>query len=117
MLLIYGLKNCDTCQKAIRWVKAEKINFQFFDLRKDGITGIEIMKWVSIFGWQSMFNHRGTTWRKIGKNIEFEELNEFSATKFMVNYPALVKRPIFKISENFLIGFSEEQKIKIISLI
>ena len=63
MLNIYGLKNCDTCRKALKWLEAEGIPFAFVDVRKDGIDTSDIESWVDAVGVDSLLNKRGTTWR------------------------------------------------------
>ena len=43
---IYGIKNCDTCKKAIKWLKDEGIEHQFLDLRADGLPKEELVRWI-----------------------------------------------------------------------
>ena len=38
MIVIYGLKNCDTCRKALKWLKSEGIEHEFKDIRTNGFT-------------------------------------------------------------------------------
>ena len=62
---IWGLKNCDTCRKALAWAKDNDLPFHFKDVRKDGLTAEEIARWVEQLDWQVLVNKRGTTWRKL----------------------------------------------------
>ena len=42
MISIYGLKNCDTCRKALKWLQAEGIEHEFKDVRADGLTDAQV---------------------------------------------------------------------------
>ena len=33
MINIYGLKNCDSCRKAIKWLKDNNYSYEFFDIK------------------------------------------------------------------------------------
>ena len=65
MISIYGLKNCDTCRKALKWLEAEGIAHEFKDIRADGFSDAQLDNWVATAGWETLLNRRGTTWRKL----------------------------------------------------
>ena len=35
MIILYGLKNCDSCRAATRLLKEKKLDYQFIDLKID----------------------------------------------------------------------------------
>lgn len=37
MLTVYGIKQCDTCKKAVRWLTQQGIEHRFHDLRDEGL--------------------------------------------------------------------------------
>ncbi len=37
MIKIYGIKNCDTMQKAMKWLDAKKVKYQFHNYKEEGI--------------------------------------------------------------------------------
>ena len=37
MITVYGIKNCDTCKKALKWLAVEGIEHRFNDFRADGL--------------------------------------------------------------------------------
>ena len=37
MITVYGIKNCDTMKKAMRWLDEQGIEYRFHDYRKDGL--------------------------------------------------------------------------------
>ena len=65
MLTVYGIKNCDTCRKALKWLSAEGIEHTFHDFRVDGLDAANVTRWSEAAGWEKLLNRRGTTWRKL----------------------------------------------------
>ena len=44
---LYGIKNCDTMKKAIAWLEAKGIAFEFVDYKKAGIASDKLATWVA----------------------------------------------------------------------
>lgn len=110
MLTVYGLKNCDTCRKALKWLEAEGISHDFRDVRTDGLTPADIKRFAKAAGWEKLLNKASTTWRALPKN-ETENVGEAQAVKLMAAHPALVKRPVFEMKSGaILVGFRDDQK-------
>ncbi len=61
MITLYGLKNCDTCRKARKWLAANEFAYRFHDIRGDGLTRQRIDRWVAQLGWQAVINHGDRT--------------------------------------------------------
>ena len=64
MITVYGIKNCDTCRKARKWLEAEGLEHRFHDIRADGLEPAMLEDWITELGWEVLLNRRGTTWRK-----------------------------------------------------
>jgi arsenate reductase (glutaredoxin) len=62
-MIIYGIKNCNTVKSAVDWLKKNKVEFEFHDYKKSGITAAKLSEWCKQVGWESLVNKRGTTWR------------------------------------------------------
>ena len=43
---IYGIKNCDTMQKAFKWLDAHQITYTFHDYKKESISKEKIEEWL-----------------------------------------------------------------------
>ena len=113
MISIYGLKNCDTCRKALKWLEAEGIAHEFKDIRADGFSDAQLDNWVATTGWETLLNRRGTTWRKLS-DAEKDGVDESKAKEQMRDQPALIKRPVFETKSGVGVGFktSEMEAIK-----
>ncbi|WP_419799012.1 MAG: ArsC family reductase [Terasakiella sp.] len=108
MIKLVGLKNCDTCRKAKKWLESEGISFQFHDVRQDGLAPDEVAAWAAQLGWEVLLNKRGTTWRNLSDDQK-NDVDESKAIALILENPALMKRPIFVCENEILLGFKQEQ--------
>ena len=46
MLHVYGIKNCNTVKKGLEWLNINKIEFDFFDVKKVDLTNNLINDWI-----------------------------------------------------------------------
>ncbi len=112
MITIYGIKNCDTCRKALKWLKDEGIDHRFHDFRADGLDEKTVSGWVQEVGWETLLNRRGTTWRKLPED-DRDSVDEKSAAKLMTDNPALIKRPVFDLGASRAVGFTSDVQARI----
>lgn len=109
MLILYGLKNCDSCRKAMRWLSDAGIEARLHDFRKDGLEKDQLATWSAAVGWESLLNKRGTTWRGL-PDAEKEDLDDARAQALMLSHPALIKRPVISLEDQVLVGFGDETR-------
>ncbi len=107
MTIVYGIKNCDTVKKACRWLDNNNVDYEFHDLRKDGLTQSKIKHWSSQIDWETLLNRRGATWRKLSDS-EKESINKTNAIKLMAQQPTLIKRPVIEHNKKIVVGFSAD---------
>lgn len=116
---IYGIKNCDTIKKALRWLDANDVDYEFHDYKKLGISKAKLQGWCKLTDWETLLNRRGTTWRKLPDDVK-ESVNKTSAIKLMVENPSMIKRPVVETGNrdpqaSLLVGFDEQQYNKALS--
>ena len=109
MLAVYGLKNCDTCRKARRWLDDHGIAHRFHDLRGEGIGQDVVAGWIAAVGANVLLNRRGTTWRGLS-DAEKQVSGDAEAAVLMAEHPALIKRPVFETPAGLLVGFGEAER-------
>ncbi|TQV83429.1 arsenate reductase [Denitrobaculum tricleocarpae] len=109
MITVYGIKNCDTCRNALKALKAQGREHSFHDLRADGLSEAEVTRWLQSAGWEKLLNRRGTTWRKLPE-AEREDLDEGKVKRLMLEQPTLIKRPVFEVSGEVVVGFDAAAK-------
>lgn len=107
-ITMYGIPNCDTIKKAKKWLTAEGQEFEFHDYRKQGINAEMVTEFCQQLGWENVLNKRGTTYRQLTQEQK-DNLNEENAVALLVEQPAMIKRPILKVENNFHLGFKADQ--------
>lgn len=114
MIKMYGIPNCDTVKKAIDFLKRNKIDFEFHDYKKDGITAAKLKEWCKQRGWEMLFNKRSSTWRDIMDDNNGEVKNETEAVKIMKAHTSIIKRPVIEFNEEIIVGFNEKEYLETI---
>ena len=109
MLTVYGIKNCDTCRKALKWLSAEGIEHTFHDFRVDGLDAANVTRWSEAAGWEKLLNRRGTTWRKLPE-ADRDDIDAAKAESLMAGNPTLIKRPVFDDGNRILVGFTAAEQ-------
>lgn len=106
---LWGLKNCDTCRKAWKWLEAEGIAYDFHDIRGGELEADRLSRWIAAAGWETLLNRRGTTWRGLS-DAEKDGVDEAKAAALMLEHPALVKRPVIEAGDHITVGFGAAQQ-------
>ena len=114
MVILYGIKTCDTVRKARRWLSDHRVEYRFHDLRNDGLDAALLDAWIGDLGWENLVNRRGTTWRQLPAQAR-EPLDAARARKLMLEHPALIKRPLLEIADARHLGFSDAHYAKLFS--
>ncbi len=109
---LYGLKNCDACRKALKWMKDRDITVEFIDVRGGEMTEPDIARFVAAVGWQTTLNRKSTTWRSLAES-EKADLNESKAIGLIARNPALLKRPVIDAKGEIIVGFNGAAEVKI----
>jgi arsenate reductase len=108
MIKIYGIPNCDTMKKAMKWLNENNLVYEFHDYKKWGVPETELKLWVKNAGWEHVLNKRSTTWKKLSDKMK-NGLNENSAIHIMMQNPSSIKRPVLVDGDRLLIGFKENE--------
>ncbi len=109
MLTIYGIKNCDTVKKALKWLKEEGVEHTFHDFRKDGLTADMVESFEASLGWEALLNTRGTTWRKLD-DVDKADVDADKAKALMVAHDAIIKRPVWEKAGEYQLGFAPKDQ-------
>ncbi len=106
MVVVYGLRNCDTCRAAMKWLTAQGIDATLHDLRADGLDAQRLSEWADELGWEALLNRRSKTWRGLPE-VERTPLDGDRARALMAAHPTLVKRPVIDRGDRRFVGFDE----------
>jgi arsenate reductase len=108
VLTVYGIKSCDTCRKARKYLADHNIEFEFHDLREDGLDIQMLERWTTRMGWERLLNKQSLTWRKIPE-VDRNDMNRDKALATMIENPTLIKRPVLESEKFIAVGFSEKR--------
>lgn len=111
---LFGLKNCDTCKKALRALKEAGQQPDFHDVRVDGVEKAYLTKWAKAAGWEKLLNKSSTTWRGLS-DADKENVDEKKAIALMEKHPALIKRPVIECPKHGVsVGWSKDVQEKLL---
>lgn len=113
MLTVYGIKQCDTCRKALKWLSAEGIEHQFHDFRVDGLGETLLRSWLDSPFADKLINRRSTTWRQL--DDQQQEMQGDAQVRLLLEQPTLIKRPVFVDADIIAIGFKPQELSALLS--
>ena len=93
-MILYGLKNCDTCRKALKALENAGVDVRFRDVRSDGVPDEVMTRAWTRFG-ANLLNTRSTTWRGLD-----EAERARAPLDLLADHPALMKRPLIETGLN-----------------
>ena len=108
MVKIYGIPNCDTVRKAVKWLEAEGIEHEFIDYRKNPLERSTLEAWDQAIGWEKLLNKRSTAWRPLDQDVK-DTIDRDSAIDLMKEKVTLIKRPVLVKDDEVHLSFKPEQ--------
>ena len=97
-MIVYGLKNCDTCRKAMKALDGAELR----DVRADGVPTEVLERALERFG-DALINTRSTTWRGLS-----QEARAGAPLDLLAAHPALMKRPLIVNGDEIWLGWGKE---------
>ena len=95
---LYGLKNCDTCRKALKALPDARL----VDVRADGIS-LELLQAAEAQFGAALLNTRSTTWRGLDDSQRTRP-----ALELLQEHPALMKRPLIEANGTLYLGWTKD---------
>lgn len=100
---LYGLKNCDTCRKALKALP----DADFRDVRADGVPPEVLQRAYDTFG-EMLVNTRSATWRGLSENERSTE-----PMALLAAHPTLMKRPLIVDGASLYLGWDRDVQTKL----
>lgn len=108
-MVVYGIPNCNTVKKALDWIRAKEIPYEFHDFKKKGVTAEKLTEWFNTFGWEKVINKNGLTFKKLSKEEQAEINSPEQTIAYLTQNTSAIKRPIVEQKgKAILLGFNEE---------
>ncbi|HWA08077.1 MAG TPA: Spx/MgsR family RNA polymerase-binding regulatory protein [Opitutaceae bacterium] len=109
MLKIYTYANCDTCRRAVKWLRARGLAFAEHPIRETPPTAAELRTMLAAQGGdlRRLFNTSGRDYREMKLGERLPSLKEAEAIDLLTHHGNLVKRPFLLAPGIGLVGFHE----------
>jgi len=106
MIKLYGIKNCDSVKKAVKFFKQHNLAYELFDFKTEELPCEKISEWLAQTDMKTLFNSRSTTYRNLG--LKEMHLDEEEQKEWLCKENLLIKRPVVEFDGKLLVGFNEE---------
>ncbi|MCK0143262.1 ArsC/Spx/MgsR family protein [Aliiroseovarius sp. F20344] len=103
---VWGLKNCDTCRKAVKALEGAGRTLDYVDVRANGVDRGDLERFFAAFG-DALVNKRSTTWRGLS---EAERVGDPVA--LLATHPTLMKRPVIEADGDLTLGWDVKTQAK-----
>ncbi len=107
MLRVYGIKNCDTVKKSLKWLDKNELDYEFIDVRQQPLQKETVSGWLQKLPAESLLNKRSTSWRNLSD--EQKSVDDANAiAELVAEQPTLFKRPLVESGQAVHCGFNEK---------
>jgi len=104
---VYGITNCNTVKKALDWLKANNVAYEFHDFKKLGISPEKLNEWDSKAGYEKFMNKQGLTWKQLDPAVKESIKTSADALKLLQQKTSMIKRPVIEKDGFLFFGFDE----------
>jgi arsenate reductase (glutaredoxin) len=108
-VVVYGIPNCDTVKKARQFLNSQSIEYTFWNYAVKGVPTAVLDTCLAQYGWQTICNTKGLTWRKLPELTKNQVCDASSAITVLQQYPSAIKRPIVfwgtQYNQRITVGF------------
>ena len=111
MIKVYCYSRCTTCQKALKWLHDNGIEYELIDIKSDHPGEEELRAYYAMSGLplKRFFNTSGIPYREMGLSKKLPGMSEDEQLALLATDGMLVKRPLVVGDDLVLTGFREEE--------
>jgi Spx/MgsR family transcriptional regulator len=104
---VYGITNCNTVKKALDWLKQNKVDYEFHDFKKLGVSPDKLAEWDEKAGYEKFLNKQGLTWRGLDAEVKESVHSAAEALPLLQQKTSMIKRPVIEDNGFLYFGFNE----------
>lgn len=107
---------CGTCQKAVKWLKFNSIEYYYRPIKEENPTSLELTDWLKKSGLSisKFFNTSGLLYKEHNMKDKVKVLSEVELIEILSQNGLMVKRPILLFNDKVLVGFKQEDWEKLL---
>lgn len=106
MIKVYGIKNCDSVKKALKFFKEHNLPYTLQDFKEEKVSNEKISSWLTQVDMKSLFNAKSTTYRTL--KLKELNLNEEDQKEWLAKNNLLIKRPVVEFNKKVVVGYNED---------
>ena len=108
-LKVYTYANCDTCRRAVKWLRGQDLAFDEHPIRETPPSPAELRTMLAAQGGElrRLFNTSGKDYREQKLGGKLPAMSESAALALLAGNGNLVKRPFLLGGRVALVGFDE----------
>ncbi len=109
-LTVYTYKNCDSCRRAVKWLRAAGLAFEERPIRETPPSPAELRTMLAACAGdiRRLFNTSGQDYRALKLGARLPAMSDEEAIALLAGNGNLVKRPFLLGPRVALVGFDEE---------
>ncbi len=107
MVQLYGIKNCDSVKKALKFFKENDIAYKLHDFKSESIGCDTVNLWLKHVELSKLFNTRGTTYRNL--KLKDFNLSDDEKVSWLCKENMLIKRPVVQHNNKIIVGFDDNE--------
>ncbi|MES2064307.1 MAG: Spx/MgsR family RNA polymerase-binding regulatory protein [Bacteroidota bacterium] len=104
---VYGITNCNTVKKALDWLKANNVAYEFHDFKKLGVSTEKLNEWDKKAGYEKFLNKQGLTWKQLDPAVKESIKTKDDALQLLQQKTSMIKRPVIEKDDFLFLGFDE----------
>ncbi len=108
-ITVLSYAKCSTCQKALKWLDEQGIDYELRPIKENNPTVEELKKWYQKSGLplKRFFNTSGNLYKELQLKDKLPDMTEEEQLSLLATDGMLVKRPLL-VSDNYVCpGFKE----------
>jgi arsenate reductase len=108
-VLVLAYSGCDTCKKALKWLKEQGVAHRVRPIVDTPPTVAELQQWIPLSGVsvRKWLNTSGQSYRALGK-AKVDAASDAELVSWLATDGKLVKRPVLVTGRAVLVGFQPE---------
>ena len=109
-LKFYTYKNCDTCQKAIKYLDGKGVGYELIPIREQPPTKAELKTMLASHdgNTRKLFNTSGGDYKALNLKEKLHNMTKAEAIDLLSKNGSLIKRPFLIGKEISVVGFNSE---------
>lgn len=110
-MLVLVYRKCSTCQKALKWLEENQIEFEERSIKEQNPTYEELKVWHQMSGMplKKFFNTSGLIYKEMQLKDKLPQMSEGEQLQLLATNGMLVKRPLVVGDDFVLAGFKEKE--------